>query len=84
MTDAQMDQLDELKHRFSKLNIRAVKLYVDGVIESHTAALLAPYANRDSLGLPETSPTELTHVITSLDRRGCRLWYMQLVTVEFA
>lgn len=73
MTDEEMDQLDELKRRFPKLDIRAVKLYVDGVIESHTAALLAPYANRDSLGLPETNPADLNRVITSLDRRGWQI-----------
>lgn len=73
MTDQEMDQLDELKRRFPKLDIRAVKLYVDGVIESHTAALLTPYANRDSLGLPETNPADLKRVITSLDRRGWQI-----------
>lgn len=73
MTDQEMDQLDELKRRFPKLDIRGVKLYVDGVIESHTAALLAPYANRDSLGLPETNSADLNRVITSLDRRGWQI-----------
>lgn len=73
MTEAEMDQLDELKQRFPKLDIRAVKLYVDGVIESHTAALLAPYANRDTLGLPETNQADLNRVIGSLDRRGWQI-----------
>ena len=73
MTEAEMDQLDELKRRFPKLDIRAVKLYVDGVIESHTAALLAPYANRDTLGLPETNQADLNRVISSLDRRGWQI-----------
>ncbi len=73
MTDEEMDQLDQLKHRFPKLDIRAVKLYVDGVIESHTAALLAPYANRDTLGLPETNQADLNRVISSLDRRGWQI-----------
>ena len=73
MTEAEMDQLDELKRRFPKLDIHAVKLYVDGVIESHTAALLAPYANRDTLGLPETNQADLNRVISSLDRRGWQI-----------
>lgn len=73
MTDDELDQLDQLKHRFDKLDIRAVKLYVDGVIESHTAALLAPYANRQTTGLPETNPSDLNRAICALDRRGWQI-----------
>lgn len=73
MTQAELDQLDELKRRFPKLDIHAVKLYVDGVIESHTAALLAPYANRETLGLPETNQADLNRVISELDRRGWQI-----------
>ena len=73
MTEADMDQLDALKQRFPELDIHAVKLYVDGVIESHTAALLAPYANRTTLGLPETTASELNRVVSSLDRRGWQI-----------
>ncbi len=73
MTDAQLDQLDGLKRKFDKLDIHAVKLYVDGVIESHTAALLAPYANRATLGLPETNAPELNRVIRNLDARGWQI-----------
>ncbi len=73
MTDDQFAQLDELKRRFPKLDIRAVKLYVDGVIESHTAALLSPYANRNTLGLPETDSADLNRMIGALDRRGWQI-----------
>ncbi len=73
MTEAELDQLDALKARFPKLDIRAVKLYVDGVVESHTAALLAPYANRPTLGLPETTADQLNGVIAQLDRRGWQI-----------
>ncbi len=73
MSEDEIDQLDALKRRFPKLNILAVKLYVDGVIESHTAAMLAPYANHPTQGLPETTPDELNRVIASLDRRDWQI-----------
>lgn len=73
MREAEIEQLDHLKRRFPKLNILGVKLYVDGVIESHTAAMLTPYANRPTQGLPETTPEELNRVIESLDRRGWQI-----------
>ncbi len=55
MTEEEVEQLVMLRAKFSELNIGAVKLYADGVIEAHTAALLQPYANRPVLGLPEYS-----------------------------
>ena len=57
----------ELKLRFPQLNIDAIKLYVDGVIEAHTAAMLAPYANRPTQGLPKFSQAELNHTMEVLD-----------------
>jgi predicted amidohydrolase YtcJ len=47
-----------------------VKLFVDGVIETHTARLLAPYANRATTGPSNYTSEELTRVVTLLDRRG--------------
>ena len=55
------------------MNIPAVKLFVDGVIESHTAVLLAEYANRPSLGLPETNKVDLDRIVELLDRRGWQI-----------
>lgn len=72
-SEADADRLDTLRRRFPGLKINAIKLYVDGVIESHTAALLAPYANRPSLGLPKTNQDELNRVVAMLDRRGWQI-----------
>lgn len=68
MTEAEIDQLDTLRARFKKLSIGAVKLYADGVIEAHTAALLQPYANNPARGLPEFTQAEMNRVIEALDR----------------
>jgi predicted amidohydrolase YtcJ len=73
MNEADADKLDELRRQYSKLNIGAVKLYIDGVIEAHTAALLAPYANQKSKGLPETDQADLDRIVSMLDRRGWQL-----------
>ncbi len=62
-----------MKKRFPKLDIRAIKLYVDGVIEAHTASLLAPYANRATQGLPETNPDQLNQLLEQLDARGWQI-----------
>ena len=41
----------------------AVKLMADGVIESHTAAMLAPYANKATTGAPYFSPDDLARLV---------------------
>ena len=74
MSESDADQLTAIRKDFPELNIPAVKLFVDGVIESHTAVLLSAYANRPtSLGLPETSKEDLDRIIELLDRRGWQI-----------
>lgn len=70
MLESEIDALDDMRRRYPQLDIGAVKLYADGVIEAHTAALLAPYANRATTGLPETSAEDLNRLIEELDKRG--------------
>ncbi len=74
MSESDADQLTGLRKDFPELNIPAVKLFVDGVIESHTAVLLSAYANRPTcLGLPETSKGDLDRIVELLDRRGWQI-----------
>lgn len=48
-----------------------VKLYADDVIEPHTAAMLADYANRPGhRGHPSLEPTEFERLFVELDRLG--------------
>jgi predicted amidohydrolase YtcJ len=70
MTERDVDAFDALKARFPKLDIGAVKLFADGVIESHTAAMLEPYSNQNTRGLPEFEAADLNRVVAMLDRRG--------------
>jgi predicted amidohydrolase YtcJ len=59
----------------SRIRVPAIKLYIDDVIEPHTAALLEPYADA-----PETSgetfyaPSEFARLVTDLDARGFQLF----------
>ncbi len=69
-------RLDSARDRYHDEWVSAglVKLMIDGVIESHTAAMLAPYttdsASTGTLFWPVES---FTQVVTELDARGYRL-----------
>lgn len=53
------------------LRLGPVKLYADDVIEPHTAAMLADYANRPGhRGAPSMPPNEFTAMLGELDRLG--------------
>ncbi|MCW2288888.1 hypothetical protein EDF60_0179 [Leucobacter luti] len=57
-----------------RLSGETVKFFLDGVIESHTAALLAPYADQpDDTGLPNWDVSELTAATTAFDALGFQL-----------
>ncbi|MEO8637172.1 MAG: amidohydrolase [Gemmatimonadales bacterium] len=75
-TERDADRLDSIRLRHPDspmLRLGAVKLYADGVIEAHTAAMLAPYANSPTTGHPETTPADMTRVVRMLDRRGWQI-----------
>jgi predicted amidohydrolase YtcJ len=66
--------IDELKTKYSDdpvFKAGAIKLVADGVIESYTAAMLQPYANRPTTsGEPRFDQAELDRLVKDLDRRG--------------
>lgn len=73
ITAEQLEALGALGEKYGDdpvFKAGAVKLMADGVIESHTAAMLAPYANRPTAGEPRLSPADLTRLVTELDARG--------------
>ncbi len=47
-----------------------MKLFVDGVVESQTAAMLAPYATSKIAGTPAFTPEQLTRIVTTPRRAG--------------
>jgi predicted amidohydrolase YtcJ len=82
LTPEDLDALDALRAKYGddpRFKTGAVKLMADGVIESHTAAMLAPYQNRPAQsGEPRMSAAALTALVTELDRRG---WQIMIHTI---
>jgi predicted amidohydrolase YtcJ len=74
LNEATLDELDQVRTRFADdpvLKTGAIKLIADGVIESHTAAMLEPYANRPSIkGEARFTPEQMNKVVAMLDKRG--------------
>ena len=57
------------------LDAGAVKFMVDGVVESHTAAMLEPYSDDPALkGKLFWDPAKYTAALTELDKRGLQLF----------
>jgi predicted amidohydrolase YtcJ len=53
--------------------VGAIKMMLDGVIEAHTAVMLAPYANKATSGIPMYSAADFTRVVSLFDRRGWQI-----------
>ena len=74
----QIDALCEKRQAFQGrlLSPRAVKIFIDGVVEGHTAWLLAPYADRPGFhGERLWSPDKLNHIVSTLDRAGFQIHF---------
>jgi predicted amidohydrolase YtcJ len=69
----EIDAFDALREKYADdplFKAGAIKLMADGVIESHTAAMLEPYSNRPAAsGEPRFTPDSLNRLVTELDRR---------------
>jgi predicted amidohydrolase YtcJ len=73
LTEARLDDLENVRTRFADdplLKTGAIKLVADGVIESHTAAMLEPYENRTGAGDARFTAEALNRLVNLLDRRG--------------
>ena len=68
-----VDSFELTRERYDDdwLRVLPIKLYIDDIVEPHTAAMHEPYANRpDTRGQTYYDPQELAEVVTELDRRG--------------
>lgn len=66
-----------LKSRYSRglLRVYGVKFMLDGVIESHTAAMLAPYSDgHETTGPMNWKPEDYTEAVTRADRLGLQVY----------
>ena len=69
----QVDSLRAWRGRYAGTRYfspRAAKIFVDGVIEAGTAALLAPYQGGTGSGEPTLSPGALDTLVAALDAAG--------------
>jgi hypothetical protein len=70
----QLDSLRAWRGRFAGrryFSVRAAKIFVDGVIEAKTAALLAPYLDGSGRrGEPNLSPAALDTLVAAIDLAG--------------
>jgi len=76
-SDAEIDKFAEARKQYDDdwFRVAAVKLYIDDVIEPHTAAMLAPYADRpDTSGVLDYPPDEFKRVVEKLDKRGFQIF----------
>ena len=68
-------QLEELVARrdtgtIGRLRLRGAKIFVDGVLENFTGAVLEAYVGTDNTGLSMHEPDELAQIVTALDAHG--------------
>lgn len=83
-----LDQLPELLDRRAsapsgRFRATSVKMMLDGVAETHTAAMLEPYLGSDGCpsdhsGLDFIDPAELPRFVTALDRAGFQVHFHAL------
>lgn len=77
MTARQLEEIERARERNHDDWIAAggVKFFLDGVIETHTAAMLAPYSNDPSLsGQLLWDPDKFKAFVADLDRRGIQIF----------
>jgi predicted amidohydrolase YtcJ len=72
-TEAELDEFAAAAVEYDDDWLRAgpLKLYIDDIVEPHTAAMLEPYANRpDTRGRTYYEPAEFDELVAHLDARG--------------
>jgi predicted amidohydrolase YtcJ len=76
-TPADADKFDAIGRRYRSdnyLKVGMVKIMLDGVIESHTAAILQPYSDQPTnRGSANYSPAELNAAVKMMDARGWQI-----------
>jgi predicted amidohydrolase YtcJ len=74
---AVIDEFAEMRKQYNDdmFRVAAVKLYIDDVIEPHTAAMLELYADRpDTRGALDYPVQEFNEVVAKLDERGFQIF----------
>ncbi len=78
LTEADVDKMDVAWKQYGDdptMRTGIVKLFADGVIESQTAAMLAPYVGTGRAGTPNMTASEMNRIVAMFDKRG---WQIQI------
>jgi hypothetical protein len=74
LSDKDFDHLVQLREKYTTGNLKATsaKIFADGVIETHTAAMIEPYVGvkPETRGTLDYNPEELKRMVLALDKRG--------------
>ncbi len=63
------------RHQSAMLRVGAVKIMADGVIETHTAAMLAPYSDQPTVsGSPVYTQAQLNTLVALADRASLQIY----------
>jgi predicted amidohydrolase YtcJ len=77
ITPAQFQEIEEARRRYHDewISAGAVKFFMDGVVESHTAAMLAPYSDDPKLtGNLLWEPDTYKRLVVELDKRNIQIF----------
>ena len=76
LTQAELHEVEDARHRYHDdwLSAGKAKFFVDGVIETRTAAMLAPYADDTQSGRLWWEPAAYKHAVAELDRHGIQVF----------
>lgn len=77
LTPADLSELEDSRTRFHDdwIDVGAAKFFLDGAIEAHTAAMMAPYSDDpDSAGSTNWEPGNFNRAVAELDRRGFQIF----------
>lgn len=72
-TSERLDALQSAARTYDddRLRVGPIKLYIDDVVEPHTAAMVEPYANRpETRGQTFWEPEEFAELLLEIERRG--------------
>ena len=61
------------QHQHPRIDVDSIKIFIDGVLEGQTAALLEPYLNTGSMGELNLNPAELNAAVTRFDKEGIQV-----------
>jgi predicted amidohydrolase YtcJ len=77
VTPADVYALEQARAKYHDdwISVGAAKFFLDGVIEDHAAALLAPYLDAPgNLGTTQWAPEKYAQAVAELDRRGFQIF----------